>query len=169
MERGRNTTTLSETIQLFRRKPLLFECLILSRADFLLETAPKQPRHEEKAHDGKSRQAHAEDPEGGQILLVPEVVGQEHGEGAQSAEHGAVEVEARAIRGGHGEVRQQGAVVEVHHREETVVQTQAQQELQARSGPRHPEGQEGQSEERAIGGEGLQALQHHLWSCDLRA
>lgn len=80
-----------------------------------------------------------------------------------------MEVEACAVGGRHSEVSQQRAVVEVHQSEETIVETQAQQELQARSGPRHPEGQEGQSEERAICGEGLQALQHHLWSCDLRA
>lgn len=80
-----------------------------------------------------------------------------------------MEVEACAIGGGHSEVSQQGAVVEVHHSQETIVQTQAQQELQSWSGPCHPEGQEGQSEERAICGEGLQALQDHLWRCDLRA
>lgn len=80
-----------------------------------------------------------------------------------------MEVQACAISGGHCEVSQQGAVVEVHHSQETIVQTQAQQELQSWTGPRHPEGQEGQSKERAISGEGLQALQHHLWSCDLRA
>lgn len=80
-----------------------------------------------------------------------------------------MEVEARAVRGGHGEVGQQRAVVEVHQREETVVQTQAQQELQPRSGPQHPEGQEGQRQQGAISGEGLEPLQHHLWSRDLRA
>lgn len=80
-----------------------------------------------------------------------------------------MEVEARAICGGHGQVGQKGAVVEVHQSEEAVVQTQAQQELQSRSGPRHPECQEGESEERAICGEGFQPLQHHLWSCDRRA
>ena len=152
-------------------KSSLFErlCLIQPWTDFLLEAALQQPRHQEEAQDGESRQGHAEETEVVEILLVPEGVGQEDGEGAQGAEHGAVEVEARAVAGGHGEVGQQGAVVEVHHGEEAVVQTQAQQELQPGPGPRHPEGEEGQGEEGAICGESLQALQHHLWGRDRRA
>lgn len=138
------------------------------RSDFLVEATQQQPRHQEKTQNGKRCQSHAEETERVEVLLVPDGVGEENGEGSQSAEHRAVEVEARAVGGGHGEVSQQGAVVEVHHGEKAVVQTQAEQELQARTGPRHPEGQEGQSEERAICREGLQALQHHLWRRDLR-
>lgn len=114
--------------------------------------------HEEKPQDGKSSQSHTEETEGIEILLIPEGVGQKNWEGAQSAEHRAVEVEASAIGGGHCEVSEQGAVVEVHHGEETVVEAQAHQELHTRTGPGHPEGQEGQGEEGAIGGEGFQAL-----------
>lgn len=80
-----------------------------------------------------------------------------------------MEVEARAIGGGDGEVGQQRAVVEVHQSEETIIQTQAQEELQSRPGPGHPEGQEGQGKEGAIGWEGFEAPQHHLWVCDWRA
>lgn len=80
-----------------------------------------------------------------------------------------MEVEACAIGGRYSEVSQQGAMVEVHHGEEAIIETQAHKELQAWPGPRHPEGQEGQRKERAIRGEGFQALQHHLWSCDLGA
>lgn len=139
------------------------------RTDFLVEATLQQPRHQEEPQDGERRQRHAEEAERVEVLFVPDRVGEEHGEGAQGAEHRAVEVEARAVGGGHGQVRHQGAVVEVHHGEEAVVQAQAEQELQAGAGPRHPEGQEGQREQRAILGEGLQALQHHLWRRDLRA
>lgn len=127
----------------------------------------QQPGNYEKAQDGKSCQGHAEETERVEVLFVPERIGQKNREWAQSAEHWAVKVEACAIGGRHGEVSQQGAVVEVHHGEEAVVQAQAQQELQTWPGPRHPEGQERETEERAIGGESLKALQHHLWICDL--
>lgn len=134
-----------------------------------MKTTSQQPRDYKETQDGENSQSHAEQTEEVEVVLVPEGVGQEHGEGSQSAEHRAVEVEARAIGGGHSEVGQQGAVVEVHHGEETIVQTQAHQELQAWPGPRHPEGQEGESKEGAIPGEGLQALQHHLWGRGLGA
>lgn len=149
----------------------LFERLRLVRPlkNLLLEAPAQQPRHHEEAQDGEGCQGDAEEPEGVEILLVPEGVGQEDGEGAQGAEHGAVEVEARAVGGRHGQVGQQRAVVQVHHGEEAVVQAQAEQELQARPGPRHPEGQEGQGEEGPIGGEGLEPPQHHLRGGDLRA
>lgn len=60
-------------------------------------------------------------------------------------------------------------MVEVHHRKKAIIQAKAQQELQAWLGPCHPKRQEGQSEEGAACGEGVQALQHHLWRCNVGA
>lgn len=161
---------VSQSAAVQRPVLLLFKglCFIASRKRFLLETALEHVGHEQKSHHGKSCQSRAEKSEGVEILLVPEGVGEENGSWAQSAEHGAVEVEARAIGGGDRQVSQQRAVVEVHRREETIVQAQAQQELEPRSGPGHPERQEGQREERPVCGQGFEAPQHHLWICDWR-
>lgn len=78
-----------------------------------------------------------------------------------------MEVEARAVMCRHGQVGQEGVVVEVDHREEAIVKAQANEELQSGPGPGHPEGQEREGEERPAAGECLQTLQDHLRGCDL--
>lgn len=164
-------STISNNNISFVSKASLFErhCLVLLRMQFLLKAMLQHSGNHEKSQDGKGCQGHTEETERVEILLVPERVGEKDGDWAHSTEHWAVEVEAGAVRGWHGQVGHQGAVLKVNHGEETIVQTQAEQELEARPGPRHPEGQEWQSEERAIGREGPQTLQHYLWRCDLRA
>lgn len=73
-----------------------------------------------------------------------------------------MEVQACALVRRHSQVSQQGVVVEVHQSEETIVKAQADEELQTRVGPGHPEGQEGKSKKRPIPGERLETFQHHL-------
>lgn len=70
---------------------------------------------------------------------------------------------------GHRQVGQEGVVVEVDHREEAIVKAQADEELQARPGPGHPEGQKREGEKRPAAGQSLQPLQNHLGGRDLGA
>lgn len=66
-----------------------------------------------------------------------------------------MEVEACAVMCRHGQISQEGVVVEVDHREEAIIKAQADEELQSRPGPGHPEGQEREGKERPATGECL--------------
>lgn len=144
---------------------ILFEQIpfsILVWLDLILEPAEQNSRYHSKAQNWQSSQRYTKKPEGHKVFFVPERVGQEDRQWAQCTEQGAVEVQACALVCRHGQVSQQGVVVEVHQCEETIIKAQADEELQTRVGPGHPEGQEGKSKKRPIPCERLEAFQHHL-------
>lgn len=135
--------------------------------DLILEPVAQNSRYHTKAQHWQGSQCYTKKPEGCKVLFVPEGVGQEDRERAQRTEQGAVKVQACALVRRYGQVSQQGIVVEVHQCEETIVKAQADEELQTRVSPGHPEGQKGKSKKWPIPGERLEAFQHYLRWRDL--